>query len=454
VNCSHADLPRRTQIQAAFSSSWPMTRRTAEVTTRHAIIGDFCKEGEPVHLSISNILYLTEHSRDLRSLVKALKTVGYSSKAVREVMGMNGVAHELLTNTAYVALAYYDDYCASTSPIAILGLMFVCGSWIETGIYERSIPALVRDLLERCGLIAEPSSGFRKSLIALQEFRSRWFFADPMIERTPDDLRVVQDFAEHIDPPNYSSVSLALNTLKPRDGDRTFLDIGCGSGVQSILASELYEHVVGVDISERAVALSRLNASVNEANVSYVRDDCMHFDADRLVDRLVFNCPSVPRYRNGLDKIDTYTSTMGHDLFFDFANHRLMGLMAPGGLAELWSIFAVTRRAGSMKRLLTERLTTHRLLDIDVVAEVDSPFGLSRDEIARGAVPRGSYLLASPDDTNSLISFLRKQDVECIVPALLRLTVKSEPQGKISCQNVERLIDGPEALKHERRPGF
>ncbi len=51
---------------------------------------------------------------------------------------------------------------------------------------------------------------------------------------------------------------------------RSFLDMGCGSGILSIAAAKLgYTRVAGFDIDEEAVAASRENAALNHVDVDY-----------------------------------------------------------------------------------------------------------------------------------------------------------------------------------------
>ena len=54
-----------------------------------------------------------------------------------------------------------------------------------------------------------------------------------------------------------------LDALTVRKGGGSLLDLGVGSGVQSLRAASHTEHVVGVDLNPRALAFSRFNAVLN-----------------------------------------------------------------------------------------------------------------------------------------------------------------------------------------------
>lgn len=66
---------------------------------------------------------------------------------------------------------------------------------------------------------------------------------------------------DHVVGLNAPALLLARLTVR-RPGGRA-LDVGCGGGVQSLLAARHAEHVVGVDLNPRAVAFARFNARLN-----------------------------------------------------------------------------------------------------------------------------------------------------------------------------------------------
>jgi len=399
-------------------------------------------------ISTDNLLLLLKRSDELRALVDGLRNIGYSSQAVANAFGMKESPRDLLTNTAYCALAYYDAARASSSPVAVLGAMFSCGGWIEKSVYERTIPAHIRAPLGSCGLVLEAAGNFVRASVGLHEFGSQWIFSDALLERSPSQLRLAQDFPEHVDPPNYSSLSLLRNIMIQRQHDRRILDIGCGSGIQSIVAAKSYSSVVGIDVTERTMAFSKLNASVNDVAAAFQKCDCMSFQESEQFDRILFNCPSVPRYRRDLDKIDTYTSPMGHELVIKFLQERLEALLSPVGIAEIWSIFAVEKRVGSVADLLVGSVQCLNHCDVEIVVEANSPFGLSRRQITERSIPRNSFLLASPDDAGRLLAFVHDRQIDHIAPALVRIQRRVETRGRLRLREVETLLQSPQVTNN------
>lgn len=71
------------------------------------------------------------------------------------------------------------------------------------------------------------------------------------------------------------------------------LDVGCGSGVFSLVTSSFCEQVIGVDISPRAIEFSRFNSALNGVrNVAFIESDLFDSVRSRQFDLIVFNSPT------------------------------------------------------------------------------------------------------------------------------------------------------------------
>jgi SAM-dependent methyltransferase len=88
--------------------------------------------------------------------------------------------------------------------------------------------------------------------------------------------------------------SYLLGGLVKRAPRRRAIDIGTGSGVHAILASDHCGRVVGADISPRALEFARFNAALNgAANVEFVLSD-LFSAVDGTCDLLLANPPYIP----------------------------------------------------------------------------------------------------------------------------------------------------------------
>jgi Methyltransferase small domain len=89
-----------------------------------------------------------------------------------------------------------------------------------------------------------------------------------------------------------SSRTLAQATV--RRHSKATLDLGAGSGILSLLAAAHSEHVVALDSNPRAIALSQLNARLNDvANIEFLEGNLFEPVSDKRFDLIVCNPPFV-----------------------------------------------------------------------------------------------------------------------------------------------------------------
>lgn len=177
----------------------------------------------------------------ISELRERLDAAGYTENGVRDALGASpGIG---LAQAHEVYLRRLGDDSLGT-----LIKLF----WLGASVEEREVRRILdlEDLVE-AGLV-ELGDG---------QARSRWKIA------VHDDVYLVSDFEQRRAEPDYvSGASLAarmLAALTLRPPARLTLDLGTGSGIQGLLAARHSEHVVGVDINERALQCAALNARLN-----------------------------------------------------------------------------------------------------------------------------------------------------------------------------------------------
>jgi release factor glutamine methyltransferase len=108
---------------------------------------------------------------------------------------------------------------------------------------------------------------------------------------------VLETLEDLVYVPAEDSELLAENMGEPRG---RVLDVGCGCGIQSLVAAKTAECVLGVDVNPDAVELSRRNASANRVeNAEFLLSD-MFANVKGRFDLVLFNPPYLPVEEDGM----------------------------------------------------------------------------------------------------------------------------------------------------------
>jgi ribosomal protein L11 methylase PrmA len=101
---------------------------------------------------------------------------------------------------------------------------------------------------------------------------------------------VVHDTTGRCMPPHASSLELLGQLRSPADGT-SFLDVGCGSGCQSVLFAPDTATVEGFDPGARQVSFARANAVLNGVTATYTVDRWETFAPAEGFAHVAFNTP-------------------------------------------------------------------------------------------------------------------------------------------------------------------
>ena len=137
---------------------------------------------------------------------------------------------------------------------ALLKMLFARGLSISIEKAERMFHPLSLENLVISGLLSQ-EKGQVKSLFQAQPYQGLIFFSDFF------QWEESNDYVLPIGPAGHYLANLTI-----RRKVRSTLDLGCGCGIQSILAARHSEIVIATDINPRAVALTRFNTNLNGFN--------------------------------------------------------------------------------------------------------------------------------------------------------------------------------------------
>ncbi len=241
---------------------------------------------------------------DLVLLRDDLEAAGYTVDGVTTRLG-DVAARALSRDQAVPArreLADGDD------PVAVLIRLFTLGDAVPVAAAAGAMPTLGVDRAVGLGLLERVASGQVRACVDLQPHavvddlgESAWWVCSDLGERAHGGGVLP---TEHVLGVGAASTTLVEAVVPPLRGQRC-LDVGAGSGVQSLHLSRTGPRLVATDVSSRASAFARVTAALNGVQLD-VRTGSL-FDAvpGERFDRVVANLPFVVTPRR--TDVPTYT---------------------------------------------------------------------------------------------------------------------------------------------------
>jgi SAM-dependent methyltransferase len=213
----------------------------------------------------------------LRSLLDA---TGYAGPRAREALGAPiGSEHRPAD------LPLYLRRLAAPRPLHTLIKLFALHAAVPEAEARGAFGPLPIEDLAALGLV-ERTEGEVRPLVALAVAEGLVLARD---RPDPVTFAVHPDHVLGVGPP-----ALLLSQLTVRRAGGRVLDLGCGGGVQALLAARHAESVVGTDLNPRALAFARFNARLNGVrNVEWREGDLYGPVAGERFDLVVSNPPYV-----------------------------------------------------------------------------------------------------------------------------------------------------------------
>jgi hypothetical protein len=211
-----------------------------------------------------------ELSTDLAArLREALLAADYTVDTVRARLGAEADAALLRNETTPARRALRGD----DSPLATLVQLFLVQESVWSGHAERAFPGGLHEELKAAGVLGSHHSEWYAELDVRpysSDDTDLWVTSDltPGLDGTAQ--RVGPDHVLGISP---ASTSLAQLTV--RTPVASALDLGTGCSVQALHLATHSGRVVATDVNQRALALTRFNAALNEVAVD-VRDGSLY----------------------------------------------------------------------------------------------------------------------------------------------------------------------------------
>ncbi|WP_019136226.1 DUF7059 domain-containing protein [Cellulomonas massiliensis] len=266
---------------------------------------------------------------------------------VEEVLG--GVAADALHREQPVpALRALDRAAADDETTVTLVRAFLLGRPVTRGAVARALPRTGVDGLRALGLVTTAGEGDDDEARALVDLRPYaavdgggevdwWIASDPGELATGHALRT-----DHVLGVGGASTTLAQATVRDPRGD--VLDLGTGCGIQALHASRHAGHVVGTDVSTRALAYARFNAALAGVDLELREGSLLAPVAGRSFDLVVSNPPFVITPRGaGVPEYEYRDGGRAGDAIVRELVEHVGEVLAPGGVAQLLGNWEVRR---------------------------------------------------------------------------------------------------------------
>jgi protein-L-isoaspartate O-methyltransferase len=170
-------------------------------------------------------------------------------------------------------------------PLHTLIRLFLVGRPCTVAAFQRALPAVRLDELAAAGIVSRRGDRVVPAVQLLA-------FAGLLIASSVEPAGRAKLHADHVMGVGMSSITLANLTVR-RPVERA-LDVGCGSGVQALLAARHSGVVVALDRNPRAVRLAMLNLRLNDVgNVHCVVGDLVEPVRGAAFDLITCNPPFV-----------------------------------------------------------------------------------------------------------------------------------------------------------------
>lgn len=255
---------------------------------------------------------------DDRRLRDTLAAAGFSGPDVLEALGVSEITGVRQTDPELLWRR-----TRAGRPVDTLIRLFLMERAVSANAAARALAPVPLSRLADIGLLV-PSGEEVRATVRLQPFGGRIFAHD-----SPAQIRT-SDAENHVMGVARSSLALANFTVR-EPVDRV-LDLGCGCGVQGLLATDHARTVVGVDRNPRALAFARFNARLNGIRSAEFREgDLFEPVAGEAFDLVVGNPPFVISPENRFRFRD---GGMSGDRFCETVVRRVPAVLAPGGIAQ------------------------------------------------------------------------------------------------------------------------
>ena len=192
----------------------------------------------------------------IAELRDVLRAAGFDGAGVRDALGTSS---EILTGSYEIPIR--ERRLEGQEPIGTLIKLFVLEQPVAADAAKKALAPLSLEQLTGLGVLEENGGEVQRQVRLVPH--------DEIVIASDRRLGEGSDRPDHV--AGVHNPSLTLSHLTVRRPIESALDMGAGSGVQSILAARHSDQVVATDLNERALNFAAFNALLNDAENVEVR---------------------------------------------------------------------------------------------------------------------------------------------------------------------------------------
>ncbi len=270
------------------------------------------------------------------ALQTAMRSAGYTVDGVHELLGPAAAA-ALGRNETTPAVVVLDRLSPIT-PLATMVRLWTLQGVVALGDAEAAF-GFAQAVLVESGMLLVRGDEMRAAIDVRpygDESHDGWVVSDLTPGLDGAVVRLADDYVLGV---NDAATTLAGLTVR-RHVARA-LDIGTGSGIQTLHLCEHADTVIGTDVNERALAMARLSAALNELEVDWRAGSLLDPVAGESFDLVVSNPPFVLSPGSSDVSALTYrdSGSVGDAMVRGLVT-GLPSVLAPGGMAQLLANWA------------------------------------------------------------------------------------------------------------------
>jgi SAM-dependent methyltransferase len=236
--------------------------------------------------------YGSSNKTGLLNLHRRLQGMGYTPQGVSDLLGLRHSGELYPLDYRYLPL-WLDRLESGTNPLSTSVCLLLLGLPEAEPDCRQALGAEGLELLAETGLLIQ-EQGTVHAALSLVPFENLLIATDKLFMNADPEVAMPGLSADNA-VWRLDRTTLIMSKMIRNVKGQKALELGCGSGVLSLLAAGSCGQITGLDINPRAVNAAAFNAMLNDCgNADFTVSDLYRRVSDQEYDLIFMNPPSAP----------------------------------------------------------------------------------------------------------------------------------------------------------------